>query len=203
MLYQDDFTDPATNWPEAKFDNYFIGYHEPEYYHVELNSANYKTTVFEPQKNSYGDATIELEVLTNSTRVDAQGPNFLFHINDELVGQATDPDYVSGEVGFYVESFDSAATHIHFDKLTIQNFKVSLLCNVSALTLNVRSGPSTSFSSIAVLSNAESIQPVGRSKNGEWMKTKVEGSESDGWVFNSPTFVTCNADSDLLPVVEP
>ena len=50
LLYQDDFTNPASSWPERKFDNYFIGYHEPEYYHVELVRPNYKTTVFEPRK---------------------------------------------------------------------------------------------------------------------------------------------------------
>jgi hypothetical protein len=53
-----------------------------------------------------------------------------------------------------------------------------------------------------VLSNGETIEPVGRSENGEWMKLKVEGSEADGWIFNSPTFVACNADVALLPVVE-
>src|SRR5215217_8804040 len=168
ILFQDDFTNPATGWSEDKFDNYFIGYHEPEYYHIEITSPNYKTTVFEPQKRSFDDATVELQVLTVSKktaaegdfryglafrrsgdqyyaftisprtkkwfvlksspsgitvltagtadslhdpdnddilRVDAQGPNFLFHINDQLVGQTTDPDYASGEVGFYVESF--------------------------------------------------------------------------------------------------
>lgn len=123
-------------------------------------------------------------------------------LNDELVGQVADSDYASGEIGFYVESFDSAATHIHFDNLTIENFQVSLLCNVSAMTLNVRSGASTKFSPISVLSNGEAITPVGRSADGEWIQIKVEGSESDGWVFNSPAFVTCDADVDLLPVVE-
>src|SRR5919108_4950779 len=188
VLYQDDFTDPATSWPEAKFDNYFIGYHEPEYYHVEITSPSSKTTVFEPQKSSFGDATIELEVLTNSTktapsgdfryglafrrsgdqyyaftisprtkkwyvlksspsqltvltegtdedihdldvddklRVDAQGPNFMFYINDQFVGQASDPDYSTGEIGFYVETFDSANTHIHFDTLVIRNLEIA------------------------------------------------------------------------------
>src|SRR6476660_7732300 len=158
-FFQDDFTNPSTGWPEDKFDNYFIGYHEPEYYHIEITSPNSKTTVFEPQKKSLGDITIELQVLTNSTktaatgdfryglafrrsgdqyyaftisprtkkwfvlknspseltvlaegtdesiheldkddtlRVDAQGSNFLFHINDQLVSQATDPDYAGG-----------------------------------------------------------------------------------------------------------
>ncbi|HSG43079.1 MAG TPA: hypothetical protein VLA72_07980, partial [Anaerolineales bacterium] len=49
-LYHDDFTDPASGWSEDKFDNFFVGYHEPEFYHVEVESSNYKTTVFEPGK---------------------------------------------------------------------------------------------------------------------------------------------------------
>ena len=57
-LYHDDFTNPASGWPEEKFDNYFIGYHEPEYYHVEVSSPNYKTTVIEPEKKGFGDVTI-------------------------------------------------------------------------------------------------------------------------------------------------
>jgi hypothetical protein len=266
LLYQDDFTNPATSWPERKFDNYFIGYHEPEYYHIELTGPSYKTTVFEPQKRSFDDFTAELDVLTaaaktapegdfryglafrrtgdqyyaftisprskkwfvlksspnglevltegenenihdvdvdDTLRVDAQGPNYLFHINDELIGQVTDPDYASGEIGFYVESFDSAATHIHFNNLTVRNFEISLLCDVSAGALNVRSGPGTTFSSTTVLSTGNTIEPLGLSEDGEWIKIKMEDPESEGWVFNSPTFVTCNADVNLLPVIKP
>ena len=73
VLYQDNFTNPATGWSEAKFDNYFIGYHEPEYYHIEVTSPNSKTTVFEPQKKSFEDNTIELQVLTNSTKTSPTG----------------------------------------------------------------------------------------------------------------------------------
>jgi hypothetical protein len=266
VLYQDDFTNPSTGWPEKKFDNYFIGYHEPEYYHVEITGSNYKTTVFEPEKRSFDDATIELQVLTvskktsttgdfryglafrrsgdqyyaftisprtkkwyvlksspngltvltegtedsihdldtdDTLRVDAQGSNFLFHINDKLVGQATDSDYASGEVGFYVETFDATSTHIHFDTLTIRNFEVSLVCNVNAMALNVRSGPGKAFPSFTFLSNGESLEPVGLSPDGDWIKIKVEGSEKQGWVFNSPGFVSCNADVDLLPIINP
>ena len=72
-LYQDDFTNPVTGWPEKKFDNYFIGYHEPEYYHIEITSPNYKTTVFEPEKKSFGDATLELQVLAVSSKTAATG----------------------------------------------------------------------------------------------------------------------------------
>src|SRR5712691_9368805 len=68
VLYHDDFTNPATGWSEDKFDNYFIGYHEPEYYHVEITSPNYKTTVFAPEKRSFADVTIELQVLTVSKK---------------------------------------------------------------------------------------------------------------------------------------
>src|SRR5690349_1089176 len=184
ILFHDDFTNPTTGWAEDKFDNYFIGYDEPEYYHVEVTSPNSKTTVFEPQKQVFEDATVDLDVLTVSAktapqgdfrygitfrragdqyyaftvsprtkkwfalknspsaltvlaegtddniheldtddtlRVDIQGSNFTFHINNEIVGEATDADYASGEIGFYVESFDSPNTHIHFDDLVIRN----------------------------------------------------------------------------------
>jgi hypothetical protein len=266
ILYQDDFTNPATGWSEDKFDNYFIGYHEPEYYHIEITSPNSKTTVFEPQKRSFGDFTVELQVLTvskktaatgdfryglafrrsgdqyyaftisprtkkwfvlksspsgitvltegtdenihdldndDTLRVDAQGPNFLFHLNEQLVGQATDAEYASGEIGFYVESFDSVNTHIHFDKLTIRDFQVSIACNVDALALNVRSGPGKAFSSFAFLSNGDTVEPVGRSADNEWIKIKINGTEDQGWVFNSSGFLSCNASVKLLPVINP
>ena len=188
LLYQDNFTDPASGWPEAKFDNYFVGYHEPEFYHVELTSPNYKTTVFEPEKKAFGDVTIEVKAFTASSktaetgdycfgvafrrsgdqyyafaisqrtkkwyvlkstptalvtlkegtadqihaadvgdllRVDAQGSNFSFSINDQPVGQVTDADYASGEIGLYVQSFDVANVHIHFDELTIRNVEAT------------------------------------------------------------------------------
>ena len=73
LLYHDDFTDPTSGWPEEKFDNYFIGYHEPEYYHVEVTSPNYKTTVFEPDKKNFGDVTIEVKAFTASSKTAETG----------------------------------------------------------------------------------------------------------------------------------
>lgn len=64
VLYEDVFTNPATAWPERTFDNYFIGYHEPEYYHIAITGANYKTTVFIPEKPIYGDLTVEVSAST-------------------------------------------------------------------------------------------------------------------------------------------
>ena len=35
----------ATGWAAAEFGNYFIGYHEPESYHVEIKTPNLKAPV--------------------------------------------------------------------------------------------------------------------------------------------------------------
>jgi hypothetical protein len=266
VRYKDDFTDPTTGWAEKKFDNYFIGYHEPEYYHIEITSPNYKTTVFEPKKESFTDFTVELQVLTNSKktsptgdfrygiayrrsgdnfyaftisprtkkwyvlksspnaltvltegtannihnldtddalRVDVQGSNFLFHINDELVGQVTDADYTAGEIGFYVETFDATNAHIHFDTLTIRDFEVSLVCDSGNNTIYLRSGPSTKFATIGNTSSGQKIIPVGISPDKNWIKVKVEGNDNQGWIFYSPGLVSCNASVKLLPVINP
>ena len=264
VFYQDDFTNPATNWPEKKFDNYFIGYHEPEYYHIEITSPNYKTVVFEPDKQIYTDATIEAKVFTASSKtaetgdfsfgvafrrsgdqyyafaisqraknwyvlkstpnaltvlaegddldihdpdfedtihVDAQGANFSFYINDALVSQVTDSEYTNGEIGLYVQTFDVATAHVHFDELIVQPLEMSLTCEIRALTLNVRTGPGTDSSSTSFLSKDEVIAPVGRSEEGDWLLISVDGDQ--GWVFNSPEYLTCSEDVDLLPVTPP
>jgi len=266
ILYQDNFANPTTGWTEEKFDNYFVGYHEPEYYHIEITSANYKTPIFAPEKQTFSNVTVEAKVFTVSAktattgdfaygtafrrsgdqyyaftisprtkkwyvlksssnalvvlaegsdesihdldaedilRVDAQGSDFAFHINDQLVGQVSDPDYASGEVGFFVQTFDSPNVHIHFDELTIQNFEALPACAVRALALNVRSGPGTDFASFSFLSQDDAIQPIARTENGEWIKIRMEGIEEPGWVFNSPTFISCSTDNSLLPVENP
>lgn len=263
VLYQDDFTNPATGWTDRTFDNYFIGYHEPEYYHVEIAGTNYKTTVFEPEKRSIQDATVELQVFTNSAktapegdfryglalrrsgdqyyaftvsqrtkqwavlksspnelvtlqegtepgindldigdllRVDAQGSNFFFHINGRLIAQVTDADYASGEVGFYVETFDSPNTHIHFDTLTIRDVQLDLTCAVNDGTLNVRNGPSTSFAQVGILSDGDTVEALGISSS-QWIKFIREGSDEPGWVSYDDGFVSCTPSVDLFPIV--
>jgi hypothetical protein len=264
VLYQDDFTNPATGWTEEKFDNYFVGYHEPEYYHIEITSPNYKTAIFAPEKQTFNDATIEVKVFTVSAktaatgdfaygtafrrsgdqyyaftisprtkkwfvlksssnalevlaegsdesihdldtadtlRVDAQGSDFAFHINDQLVGQVSDSDYASGEVGFFVQTFDAPNVHIHFDNLIIQNFEALPACAVKALALNVRSGPGKEFSSSTFLAQGDTVEPVARTSSGDWVKIRMEGNEEQGWV--STEFLSCSTDTNLLPVPSP
>jgi len=266
LLYQDDFTNPATSWPEKKFDNYFVGYHEPEFYHIEITSPNYKTAIFSPDKQSFSNITVEAKVFTVSAktaatgdfaygtafrrsgdqyyaftisprtkkwyvlkssssaltvlaegtdesihdldaadilRVDAQGPDFIFHINDRLVGQVSDADYATGEVGFFVQTFDATNVHIHFDDLSIQSFEALPACTVNALALNVRSGPGTAFASFMFLANGDTFQPIARTENGEWIKIRIQGNKDAGWVFNSTGFVSCSTDTKLLPVENP
>jgi len=50
-------------------------------------------------------------------RVDARGADFIFHINDRPIIQVNDADYATGELGFFVETFDETLTHIHYDEL--------------------------------------------------------------------------------------
>jgi len=265
-LYQDAFTNPASGWAEKKFDNYFIGYHEPEYYHIEITTPNYKTTVFEPTKQSFDNMTIEVKVFTNSKktaatgdfaygpvfrrsgdnyyaftisprtkkwtllkstpnalvtlaegtdqnindldtedtlRVDANGSKFYLHINAELVGQFIDKDYADGEVGFYAQTFDATNVHIHFDSIVINSFETPLVCNVNALTLNVRSGPGTNFGSFAFLTKGDVLVPLARSADGKWLKIVSDDKENSAWVSNSTLFLSCTGAIDSLPVAAP
>jgi hypothetical protein len=242
-----------------------VGYHEPEYYHIEVTSPHYKTTVFEPQKQNFGDTTIELQVLTvskktaatgdfryglafrrsgddyyafvisprtktwyvlknspnelkvlaqgtddslhnldtdDTLRVDAQGPNFLFHINDQLVGEATDPDYTTGEIGFYVESLDVPNVHIHFDKLTIRDLTLDLTCSINGGSVYVRSGPGKTYSQVAVLSNGDTVKALGMSPN-QWIKIIVKGSDNPGWVSYSEGYMSCTPAVNLFPTIKP
>ena len=57
---------------------------------------------------------------TDTLRVDANGSNFIFHINGQPVTQVSDADYANGAIGFFVETFDETLAHIHYDELTIR-----------------------------------------------------------------------------------
>jgi uncharacterized ParB-like nuclease family protein len=265
-LYVDLFTNPTTGWPEKTFDNYFIGYHEPEYYHIAITGPNYKTTVFIPGRPIYDDITIEVKAFTFSSktaetgdfrygiafrrsgdqyyaftvsqrtkkwavlkstpnalvvleegtqagindldvvdilRVDAKGSTFFFHINDQFIAEVDDPDYASGEVGFYVETLDIPSLHIHYDAITVRTFEPRLVCTITALAINLRTGPGKSYSSPSYLTKGDIVQPTGQSPDGEWINVTLEGGGEQGWIANEENFVSCNAPPDILPVINP
>ncbi|UCC89151.1 MAG: hypothetical protein JSV81_07545, partial [Anaerolineales bacterium] len=53
-------------------------------------------------------------------RVDADGGDFTFYINTEVVAHVQDADYADGEVGFLVETLGEPLVHVHYDLLTIE-----------------------------------------------------------------------------------
>jgi hypothetical protein len=77
VLYQDDFTDPNSGWPNGiVFDNYYIGYHEPSFYHVEVQVPHDKAVVALPQQSlppqGLDNVTLETQVFVepNNTAQD-------------------------------------------------------------------------------------------------------------------------------------
>ena len=73
VLFQDSFTNPGTGWDDAKLGNYFVGYHGPEWYHIEIASPNSKVAISEPNKKSYEDVTLELQVFAVAAKTDPSG----------------------------------------------------------------------------------------------------------------------------------
>ena len=55
----------------------------------------------------------------DTLRVEAQGPVLTFHVNGMAVDQISDTDYTGGELGFYVETFDSPKVHVHYYSLSV------------------------------------------------------------------------------------
>ena len=77
VLYEDDFSNITSGWPnELEFDNYYIGYHEPDFYHVEVHEPNDSAVVVIPGE-SFDDLTVEAEVLVSEANTDPSG-NFRY-----------------------------------------------------------------------------------------------------------------------------
>jgi len=57
---------------------------------------------------------------TDALRVVAEGSNFKFYVNDQIVTQVSDPDYDSGDIGFLVETFDETLVHVHYASLIVR-----------------------------------------------------------------------------------
>ena len=114
----------------------------------------------------------------------------------------SDPDYVTGEIGFYVESFDSPNTHIHFDQFTIRDVALDLVCEIKGGTTYVRNGPGKTYGQVAVLSDGDTVKALGISPN-QWIKIVLQGSTEPGWVSYSEGYMSCSPTIQLFPVVKP
>lgn len=77
VLYQDDFTNVASGWPlEQEFENYYLGYHEPEFYHVEVHAPGDRAVVPLPN-HQFSDFTVESDVSVSVDNTDTNG-NFIY-----------------------------------------------------------------------------------------------------------------------------
>jgi hypothetical protein len=66
VLYHDDFRNPSSGWLEEKLEKSFTGYQGPEYYHVDVTSADFSTSVYVSNETVYEDVTIELKAFTET-----------------------------------------------------------------------------------------------------------------------------------------
>ena len=286
VLYQDDFTDPTSGWPdELVFQDYYVGYHEPDFYHVEVHTPNDSAIVTVPDR-TFNDFEVETHLLValsntapngdfryglafrregnlyyaftisprtktwyvlksspgslqvmiqghedsiqglqaeDTLRVNAQGSLLTFYVNDKLVGQIDDPDYASGEVGFYVETFDSPKVHVHYDDLIIRQPEnpapqpvvapspaplsspmTILTCTVNVDLLRLRSGPRDGDQpTIAGLFKDTQLEAIARNADSSWILVRIRGSSQEGWVSAEPSLTACDGPIEGLPVSAP
>jgi formylglycine-generating enzyme required for sulfatase activity len=55
----------------------------------------------------------------DTLRVDASGSTFSFFVNGRIITSLTDSSYSSGDLGFFVQTFDETRAHVHYDSLTV------------------------------------------------------------------------------------
>ena len=56
---------------------------------------------------------------TNVLRVQAEGGNMIFFVNDQEVGRVTDDAFRSGDVGLMVETLGLGGVQVQFDNVSV------------------------------------------------------------------------------------
>lgn len=265
VILSDDFTDSSSGWPGTqRFDAYYFGYHEPEWYHVEVHTPNEHVLVPLPE-HSFGNVSIEADLFVETSlseregdfrygvalrrsgrqfyaftvdpntgawavlkssptslealleganetlqgfdvadrlRVDAIGSNFTFSINGNAVAQVHDEEYSSGEIGFFVQTFDNQRVHVHYDALTIREVAAPpQVCTVLSSALNLRPGPGIEFTPIVrSLPSGTRVIPLTQSAFLPWIQVEVEGTGETGWIYANEPYASCNFDPSDLPM---
>ena len=73
VLFEDQFTNPGSGWDDAKLGDYFVGYHGPDWYHIEIDSPNEKVAISEPSRTSYENVTLELQAFAVAAKTAPTG----------------------------------------------------------------------------------------------------------------------------------
>lgn len=55
----------------------------------------------------------------NTLRVNAEGGNLIFFVNDQEVGRVTDNSFANGDIGLWVESFGQGGVQVDFDNFSV------------------------------------------------------------------------------------
>lgn len=132
-----------------------------------LNIASLTTAPFDVDTNTWGVAILSLQANLSDT---LPGENVTFVVfGDTEINNAVPSD----------------------------NQLVSRLSATSTGAINIRTGPSTSYTTAGSLTSGQMITLVARNGNGEWVR--FESDEESGWVFAS----LINVDGDIasLPIV--
>jgi hypothetical protein len=81
----------------------------------------------------------------------------------------------------------------------------TIVCTVVVPALNIRSGPGLQYDIIGKVRTTDgssgTVNVTGRSTDNEWL-TVDPATAANGWINNSPNFITCAADVMGLPVAE-
>lgn len=68
VYYEDSFTDPGSGWPILSEGVFYYGYHPPDFYHVEVATADNRTAVTHPP--NFDNVTVISDVLVDHTNTE-------------------------------------------------------------------------------------------------------------------------------------
>ena len=57
--------------------------------------------------------------VTNRLKVQAEGANLIFYVNDREVGRVTDDTFRRGDIGLTVQTFGEGGVRVHFDNFSV------------------------------------------------------------------------------------
>jgi len=118
-LLVDDFTDPASGWPEEDEEGvpYRVGYHPPDFYHLEPRAAEERLAI--SLADEYGDVTVETDAFIDHT--DTDGGDFRYGLLLRRVAAQREmpitleraPWPIRSEVGHFGAYRDSVGRVVH------------------------------------------------------------------------------------------
>lgn len=57
--------------------------------------------------------------ITNKLRIEAEGANLIFYVNEQEVGRVTDNTFSKGDIGLMVQTLGAGGVHVQFDNFSV------------------------------------------------------------------------------------